>query len=383
MATQCIVNGTLITPHGYVEDKLWIEDSHIKQIGSIIGSKDLQVIDAKNCYITPGLVDIHVHGGVGCNFLQSNNHDIEKLRYDLIKHGVTSIYPTIMTAPLNQMIDSISFLTEYIQKQSQDLPELMGINLEGPFLSPGQSGIHTIKDLRKLDLAILKQLLTNKVKIVTLAPELDKSKEIISFLNSKNILISMGHSTASYEVAIKSFKEGVKLVTHLFNAMKPMHHRNPGLVAAALNEKELCVELIADGIHVSPEVIRLALNLKDPDRVILISDAIALRGSPELDYCVGEEKIHLQDNKAVNSKGVISGSVLPLDQSIRNLVQWEITDFKTAINYATYNPAKLLSVSDKVGCLFPGTKANIVLWDKETLSIKSVFINGKLYDVSN
>lgn len=383
MNLYCIKNGCIVTQNEYIKTDLWIEGSIIRAIGSYQPEKNYEVIDAKNCYITPGLIDIHVHGGVGCNFLEPTANDLIRLKLNLISKGITSILPTIMTAKEDEMKKAMLFLSEYINMNDNLFPEFIGINLEGPFLSPQNSGIHSINELQEISIEKLKIFLNKNVKIITIAPELDKTPECIKYLTNENVIVSMGHSMANFEESLSAVMNGIKLSTHLYNTMTPFHHRQPGIITTALVEDSVYVELIADGIHVHPAAIKLAIKAKPKDKVILVSDSIALRECPDLDYYVGGKKIYIKNNKAVNEDGVISGSILSLDHSIRNLVSWGLVDFKTAISYATINPAKLLNLVNIIGIISPGYCANIVLWDIDTLKIVSTIAGGKIYNHEN
>lgn len=374
-----ITNGCLVTPHGYLENDLWVKDGVIITIDSSEAIKTYETIDASGCYVTPGLIDIHIHGGAGCNFLDCQPESIRKLKFDLIQHGVSAFLPTIMTGSESKMIYNISFLSEYAREQSPFLPEICGINLEGPFLSEQKKGIHSARDLKKLSINEIKKFLNGSIKIVTIAPELDPVGEVISYLTKHGIIVSIGHSEASYEQSVRASGFGARLVTHLYNAMTEFHHRSPGLIAESLMNDALYIELIADGVHIHPAAIKLALKIKPNNKIILISDSIALRNTDAFEYFVGADRIHVEGNRAVNAQGVLSGSILALDQSVKNLVRWGLTDFCTAINYASYNPAMLLGINKVHGSILPGSKANIILWDKENLSIKAAVVGGKLY----
>ncbi|MEW5821430.1 MAG: N-acetylglucosamine-6-phosphate deacetylase, partial [Cyanobacteriota bacterium] len=361
---------------------LCVENNLIKSHNDISTPDKYEIINAADCYVTPGLIDIHIHGGLGCNFLEFSEEKIILLKKDLLKHGVTSIYATVMTASKNIMIDAIKSLSEYINKQDPLLPEILGLNIEGPFLSSEYRGIQPEKDLLTLNKEILKEFLTEKVKILTLAPELDEYGINISYLKSNNIIPAMGHSLATFEQANKAIEQGIVLVTHLYNAMRRFHHRSPGILAASLLSRNVYTEIIADGIHVHPAAIELVVKARPNNKIILISDSIALRDVDNYEYFVGEDKITVKDNKAINNKGVLSGSVLSLDDSIRNLVKWGVVEFSEAINYASINPATLLGIDDKYGSIIPDKIANIVIWDKKTLKIKATIIQGHYHQHS-
>lgn len=379
MAYKLIKNGCLVFSKGYVEEDLLIQNDIITSGIGNIDNNNVEIIDASNCYVTSGLIDIHVHGGRGCNFLECSDKLIKILKTDLLKHGVTTFLPTIMSAPKEKMLKNIEFLTNYIQNQDKTLPEALYINLEGPFLSIEYRGIHQKEDLRQVNRDLLNELISNKVKIITIAPELDDNGDLVSSLVSRNIVVSIGHTSASYEQAIEAIDAGATLATHLFNGMISFHHRKPSLLPAILLKDSVYTEIIADGEHVHPAAIELVLKIKPLDKIILISDSIPLRDCPEMDYYIGKDKIFISGNKPVNANGVISGSILTIDKAVRNIVNWGLADFKTAIGFVTHNPAKLLGIETTHGNLSNGCKANIVLWDKTTLAIKATIINGECY----
>jgi N-acetylglucosamine-6-phosphate deacetylase len=331
-------------------------------------------------YITPGLIDIHFHGGCGCNFLDPDLNEIEILKQDLIKHGITAALPTIMTGPQEEMIKAIQFFNDYIDKQDDYSPQFIGINVEGPFLSPEKKGIQPEKYIQKLNSLTLEKFLYNKVRIITLDPDQDQEGFVIPYLTRRGIIVSLGHSLATYDSVCNAILNGASLITHLYNAMERFHHRQLGIISAALVEDSVYVELIADGVHVHPGAIKLAVKAKPSDKVILVSDAIALRGQPAKKYFVDGEEISIKENTAYNKEGVISGSIITIDECIRNIVKWGITDFATAVGYATFNPSRLLGFYNKeYGCIYQDCLADLVLWDKETLEIKATMIKGKLH----
>lgn len=379
MSYKVVKNGCLVSSKGYIEEDLLIDNDLIQSNINICDREDLEIIDASGCYVTPGLIDIHVHGGAGCSFLDCSDKKIDKLKRDFVKHGVTTFLPTIMSASKEKMINNVKFLTDYIKDQDPNLPEALYINLEGPFLSIEYKGIHQEKDLKLINNELLEALLSDKVKIITIAPELDENDDIVPSLVARNMVVSIGHTSASYEDAIKAIEAGASLATHLFNGMVSFHHRKPGLLPAILLKDSVYAELIADGEHVHPAAIELVLKTKPLDKIILISDSIPLRNCPEMDYYIGKEKIFIRGNKPVSASGVISGSILTVDKAIRNVVNWGLVDFKTAIGFVTTNPAKLLGVENNTGSLSHGNKANMVLWDKQSLAIKATIINGKCY----
>lgn len=377
MAVKSIINGTCISETISGEVVLEITDNTIASITNNKPDANTEIIDAQNCFITPGLIDIHIHGGCGCNFLDNPLQNLDKLLNNFLQHGVCTFLPTIMTAKKALMLESIDFFSSL--KIDEKLPQVAGINIEGPFLSKDFKGIHPQEKIQAITSSELKEYINDRVKIITLAPEAGLTEELIKELTSKGIVVALGHSGCSYEMAMSSASSGAKLVTHLYNAMSKFHHRSPGLTGAALTNDELYVELICDGFHVHTAALSMAIKAKPDNRIILITDCIALRDAETSDYFVGSDKITVQGGRPVNKKGTLSGSVLTLDTAVKNLVQWGLTDFKTAIKYATYNPAELLNISNNYGDIKPGMPANLTFWDKATLNIRATMIKGCYY----
>jgi N-acetylglucosamine-6-phosphate deacetylase len=231
-----------------------------------------------------------------------------------------------------------------------------GVHLEGPCLSPQRPGVHPPQHLQPLSLEVLRKITTNIVKLITLAPELNPSAEIVQFLSDKKVCVALGHSNATYEEAQNAFAQGVSMMTHTFNAMAPLHHRNPGAVTAALLDDKVWCCVIADGQHLVPPAVQLILRTKGFAKTILVTD-IAHVGT---------------------SQGGLVGSSILLNEAVENVVKWGFCTFPQAIRMASYNPAKALGWEQKIGVLAPGAAADVVVWDKETLAIKRVISRGQL-----
>jgi N-acetylglucosamine-6-phosphate deacetylase len=344
-----------------------------------------QVIDATGCYVTPGLIDLQVNGAPSCNFWGDPTvTDVANFAEELVKAGVTTILPTLITDDLDHLRKNIDFLEKEIgvgvrqleqsEFQSQAEPaksskggagaklkqrplpvRMPGIHLEGPCLSPERPGVHPKQHIQPLSPAVVKRLISDGVKLITCAPETDESGEALAELRGRGVEVALGHSNATYEQAKTAFDKGVKLMTHTYNALPPIHHRAPGAVTAALLDNRIMCCLICDGHHVSAPAAELVIRVKGVGRVILVTD-VAATGT---------------------SKGGLVGSSILLDEAIRNVVKWGIANFSEAIVMSTMNPAKAMGWDAKIGVLAAGKQADVVVWDQKSLKIRHVFAAGK------
>jgi N-acetylglucosamine-6-phosphate deacetylase len=330
-----------------------------------------QTIDAQDCYVTAGLFDLQVNGSPQCNLWQDPTAgQFIQLCDLLLKSGVTAFLPTLITDDMEHLKKNIAFLEsmgvgEPIQSQPKnktgkfDASQLIakpGIHLEGPFLSPQRPGVHPKQYLKPLLMPQLKELARPSVKLMTLAPELDNAEKSIEFLAQKGIITSLGHSDASFEEARRAFAWGMHMITHIFNALPPLHQRRPGAVLAALLDKDVYCCVICDGLHVDPNMVKLLVSIKGVDKVILVTD-IASVGT---------------------TGGELVGASITLNEAVRNIVNWGIVTFPEAIRMATFNPACAMNLDHCLGQIKSGRRADLIIWDKQTLAIKHVIANGEL-----
>jgi len=254
----------------------------------------------------------------------------------------------------------------------------LGLHLEGPYISAKYRGTHPASEVRAIDLEELKLLLSPMTKMITLAPELEHSNEAMSLLKERDVRISIGHSNATYHQALQAIQQGATSITHIYNAMRPFNHREPGLSGAALTKDEMYVQFIGDGIHVHPEAIRIILQCKKPGHILLTSDASPLAGlSDGSRGNFSSQDVQVSNGKVINQEGGLAGSSKLVTDCLRNLVQWRLASFAQAVQYATANPADFLGET-ALGRLEPGGMADLVLWNKETLQVEATFINGQM-----
>ncbi len=360
-----IKNGQVVTQNGQAMSSVLIKNGLVEKIGDALeASENCQVIDAADCYVTPGLIDLQVNGSPECSlWADPTPGALELLRLKMLKSGVTTFLPTLITDDLEHLKKNIAFLNangvgdlvNSNSKNSKLMARMPGIHLEGPCLSPQRPGVHPSQYLQPLSLAVLNEIVLENIRLITVAPELDPSGEALAFLAQKKLSVSLGHSNATLEEAQLAFQKGIKLVTHIFNAMPPLHHRALGAVGAALLDDSVSVCLIADGLHLSSDAAKLVLKIKGPDKLILVTD-IATIGTKD---------------------GGLVGSSITLDEAVLNMVSWGACDFPSAIKMASYNAARAVNLEDR-GSIEPGKMADILLWRKNELKIKQVILGGRL-----
>jgi len=344
-----------------------VQGEMIARIGMIDESKvppQTRVFNFKNKLAVPGFIDIHLHGGGGIDFSEAPPELIESALKVHLRNGTTSLLPSIMTAPHEQVLKALKNLVS-VRNKGKDIPEIIGINLEGPYISKEKSGAQRTHYIRKPSTAEVKDYLLaaeGSIRIMTVAPEAEGAEDFIRFLTEKGIIPSAGHTNASYDQTLRAEESGIRLATHLFNAMRGISHREPGAAGALLLNDDVYTELVADGIHLHPSIIDLVVRVKPIDKVILVTDATKFFG--------------IKKGPAFTSDGKLFGSTTALGVALKNMVQFTGTPFKKVLRTVTLNPAKLLNIQDRKGALKKGSDADIVILDKE-FNVKEVFVKGK------
>lgn len=323
----------------------------------------VEVIDATFCKITTGLFDTHTHGGFECCFNDFEEEILFDLLVNLPKHGITSILATVMTASDNEIRKAIAKIKKVVADMPKGACKVEGIHLEGPYLAKKFAGVHPPEHLKMPSIEHYQTIEDPFVKVVTLAPELDKDKKLTMYLKSKGVKVSAGHSEASPEVMKDIFQ-----VTHLFNAMLPINHRTPSLTSDALFRDDVNVEVIGDGIHIDNETLKLIFKIKKPHNIMLISDSLPIAGSGSPRGHFAGQDIMIRNGKALNSNGTIAGSIKFLDEIGLSLIKDKIIDFDTFIRCASTNPLQNYGLKYAIEL---GKKADLVLWrsDKPFLAI--------------
>ena len=348
------------------------------QIASASG--DDRILDAAGCYVIPSLVDVHFHGCVGEDFSDATPDGLQKIADFELSQGVAYLCPAGMTLPEDQLTAICKNTAAHRAKHSGGA-EVVGAHLEGPFLCMAKKGAQNGDYLHDPDTAMLKRLQAAAegcVRLVTLAPEQPNSIEFIKAAVEMGVTVSVGHTTADYNTARAAFEAGASHATHLFNAMPPLAHRDPGVIGAAFDVPHVQPELICDGIHVHGSAVRAAFRLFGKERMILISDSLRATGMPDGEYPFGGQMIEVHGNRAtiLGHPETLAGSVTSLMGCLRQAVSFGIP-LADAVRACTYNPARSIGIDGRAGTLDVGKEASIVLLDEKDLSIKAIVFKGQ------
>lgn len=331
--------------------------------------------DMDGLYAIPGLVDVHFHGCVGYDFCDGTNEAISAIAQYQAAHGVAAVCPATMTYPEDKLMGIAAAAAAY--RGEDDGAALVGINMEGPFISEKKKGAQNGKYLHAPDAEMFRRLQKaagGLFKLCDIAPEVEGAMETIEALSSE-VRISLAHTEADYDTASEAFKRGARQVTHLYNAMPPLSHRAPGLIGAAADNDAVAVELIADGVHVHPAVVRATFKLFR-DRVILISDSMMATGLKDGEYELGGQAVTVRGNVAMLHDGTIAGSATNLLDCLRSAVKMGIP-LGSAVRAASTNPARAIGIAHDYGTLEAGKLANVLLLD-ESLAVHSIILRGKV-----
>ncbi|MER2598400.1 MAG: N-acetylglucosamine-6-phosphate deacetylase [Caldilineales bacterium] len=376
-----LINATLYTPeHTVRRAAVLVMQGRIAAVGPMplpLPPPGAAVLDAEGLLLVPGLIDLQCNGAFGDDFTAAPQ-TIWRVAAALPRYGITSFLPTIISAPLSTVVAAQEVMQQGPPSGFGGAAPL-GLHLEGPFLNPLKRGAH---DLAWLQLPSLAAAATwhpaGGVRLVSLAPELPGAAELVSLLAGRGVLVSAAHSQASYQQALAGFDAGIRYGTHLFNAMPPLHHRHPGLAGALLADARPVVGLIADGLHVHPALVALAWRTLGPQRLNLVSDAMAALGQGPGRYVLGDSPVQVSnDSDARLADGTLAGSVLALDQALRNLLAWTGCTLNEALASVTTTPAAALGLGYERGRIAPGYVADLVLLTPD-LHVHTVLAEGQV-----
>lgn len=360
-------------------------DQQIVEAGSVeelTNEESFKVIELPEHFkAVPGFIDVHIHGVNGADTMDATKDALETMVTALPKEGTTSFLATTITQECEEIEKAITNVGDYIHKhQSSGKAEILGIHLEGPFVNAKRAGAQPIDHIIDPNLKIFKRwqkLSKDTIKLVTLAPEQSEGLEMVRYLKANGIIASIGHSDATYEEVLEAIEAGANHVTHLFNQMRGLHHREPGVVGATFLHDELKAEMIVDGIHVRPEMVKLAYKLKQKDGLILITDSMRAKCLKNGHYDLGGQDVIVGDGKAILNDGTLAGSILKLGKAVNNVMDYTGCSLEEAIEMASVNPAKQLNVFDRKGSIAVGKDADIVILD-ENLTVTMTFCRGKI-----
>lgn len=385
MSVTIIHAARLFTPLEEVPDAAVVfEEGRIVSVGpraEVVAPAGAREISARDATIAPGFVDVHVHGAGGHDVMSSTEEALGTIASTVARRGTTSIVATTVTAPPDETrrcLEGISrFILSPANRSADVTAEIIGIHLEGPFISPARRGVHPAGAIANPSVALLDRYLeaaAGTVKILTLAPEIPGAMDLVERGYAKGLVVALGHTDATYEQARAAIFRGARHAVHVFNAMRPFAHRETGVLGAVLTDPSVTAEVIADGVHVDDPAIRLLLAAKGTDLVLLVSDGTAATGMRDGSYRLGTFDVTVSDGVCRNREGKLAGSTLTLDRAVEHMVRMGVPVLE-AIRMATYNPARRVGMEARKGVLAPGADADLVVLTPE-LKIANVFARG-------
>jgi N-acetylglucosamine-6-phosphate deacetylase len=354
----------------------------VGQQGKVDLPRGVREIKAGGRTVVPGFIDVHIHGAGGHDVMEGTRESLEIITATVAAHGTTSLLATTVTASEKETRDSVAGIAHFILNTSQyptrELSaEILGIHFEGPFISPARRGVHPAKWIVPPSPELLAELLREArgtAQILTLAPELAGALDLITVARRAGLIVSLGHTDATYEQAQAAIEEGASHAAHVFNAMRPFSHRGTGVIGAVLTSPKVSAELIADGVHVDEAAMRMLVELKTPERVILVSDGMSATGMPDGKYQLGMFEVKVSGGVARNAEGKLAGSTLTLDCAVRNMVALGLP-LSSALRMVTANPARQIGLGSRKGVLAAGADADLVFLD-DKLEVSGVMTRG-------
>jgi len=333
-------------------------------------SPDTQIIKFPSSYnLIPGMIDLHTHGAGGSDVMDGAMDAFTAIAEILPKEGVTSFLPATMTKEIKAIEGAVEIINRFAGRQKDILgAEVLGIHLEGPFISRHKAGAQCAKNILPPSISLLKKiqkLSGGLIKIVTLAPEENGAIQLAKALKKRGIIVSIGHSNASYAEVVKAISAGCGYATHLFNAMSGINHREPGAVTALLVNSSVTVELVADGIHLHPAVIEMVYKTKGAERIVLVTDSMRAKYLRDGKYELGGQKVNVKRGRVTLGDGTLAGSVLKMNDALKNVISFTRCSLRDALKMVCENPAKLLNIYSRKGSVAEGKDADLVVLDEK------------------
>lgn len=363
----------LHTAQGTIDHPVIVVDD-----AGLIASIESNPANQSDAILTSTFFDIHTHGAASYDIMYASPKELRAINRFLAGRGVGHYLPTTVTAPLDQTLHSIEALADAIEAPvAAGEARPIGIHLEGPFISHVKRGVHPPADILPPDIALFDrfyQAARGHIRLITIAPEIPGALALIEHVASLGVRVSIGHTNATCEEANAAIDAGATSATHTFNAMRPLNHRDPGVIATVLDDNRLFAELICDGIHVAPEMVRLWLKAKGADKAILVTDSMSATGMPDGTYTLGTFQVEVANGRAI-SNGALAGSVLTMDRAVANLQRFTSSPLGTAVRLASHNPAKLLGLEDTIANPIPGQPANFNVFDTAG-NLQSTILHG-------
>lgn len=374
---KAIINGKIITPSGMIENQVLIFNETIQGIETELPDH-CEVIDVRGMYVSPGLIDVHVHGSCGADTMDQTKEAIEIISEGIAKNGVTSFLPTTMTMSQKDIYGALDII-RLCMNQPLKGAKVLGAHMEGPFINAIYKGAQSDQYILNPSYEFIKNY-TDVIKLVSYAPEMDEDYAFTKEVKEKtNITLSIGHTNATYQEAKEAFHCGCSHVTHLFNAMTPLNHREPGVVGAAL-QSDVFTEFIADKIHVNPVLFQFLLDNKGKNKIVLITDSMRAGCMKDGIYDLGGQAVVVKNGAACLESGNLAGSVLTLNKAVYNFLKHTNMTLDEAIHLASLNPATSIGISHRKGSLELGKDADISIFDEQMNCYLTIVEGREVYD---
>lgn len=385
MHKLCLTNGTIHTGIITLEDcTLIISEDKIfdvmtnERFHRLELSDDSSVIDVGAAHISPGFIDTHIHGNMGFGTEDKDPLSLLKMSDTLPNYGVTAFSPTLYPEPHEDLLQAIQAVSHAMGQEKG--AKILGIHMEGPFISEQRKGIHRSEGIQPVNMERMEEYWeasNGKICSMTVAPELKGMRNLAIFCNKKGIVLQAGHSNANFAEMMDAFQAGIIHTTHMFNAMRPLHHRDPGVTGAVMIQPEISCEIIADGFHVHPALLKMLFKSKPLDKLVLITDALKTTGKTRGAMIANGEELYLDEGVfRRKNDDVIAGSSLTMIEGVKNLCRWGFS-LKNAIRMASANPAEVLGLQGSMGTLLPGKKADVTVFDQQFQVLQTI-VSGRI-----
>lgn len=374
-----LTGGTIFTPdQALVDHNLILDGEKIVAIASRLPDPvaEDEIFDAKGFFIVPGFIDVHVHGALGFDTMDATSNAIYAMGDTFARHGVTAFVPTTVTASKRDTESAVRNVAN--TNPSTTGARHIGIHLEGPYLSHEFRGAQPPQHLRAADPDEYKSWFeSGQIRLITVAPEVEGVLDLIRTGHNVGVEFAVGHTRATYEEVLAAVEHGLRQATHTFNGMPGLNHRSPGVLGAVLSDDRIWAQIIVDGVHVHPAVVKLLIKAKGIDRTIVITDAIRATGMSDGDYALGDQMVHVKDGVARTDAGGLAGSTLTMDQALRNVMKFADLTLAEALPMLTRVPAASIRIENQKGSLAPGFDADVVLLD-QSYQVRMTIVGGNV-----
>jgi N-acetylglucosamine-6-phosphate deacetylase len=384
MSKYAIFTKRVITPDTIIRQGVVLVDGKkIVDVGTRFNvpfdESEFETLHFEQKTLVPGFIDVHIHGARGRDIMEGTRDAIEVVSKYLAAHGTTSYLATTVTASPIETIQAVESLGKLVSEDTGGA-RILGLHLEGPFISQEKRGVHPPEHIRLPSTRIFDELVkmsNGQVRLITVAPEISGGLDFIQHIRSKGVLVSLGHSNATYDVARRAIQAGASNATHTFNAMRDFSHRQPGVLGAVLTNPNVWTELIADGAHVDPIAIQMLLSCKGHRRILLVTDAISAAGMPDGDFQLGSLLVKVSQGVCRVPEGTLAGSTLSVDRALQNIIRWTGIPLEEAIYMTSRNPAESIGVAQTKGSIQPGYDADMILLNDD-LEVHATLCEGQL-----